>query len=168
MFVAESIEDIVDHSDIYMNKEIEKGVINYFTSKKDKTHFSNRYADTVNKLMTINESNFLVESTSLKNKIIKSKFSMLIKFGKIYLRQIGSYMITNDDYSITQEVITDKLIYPEDWSNKDINITKYPNGVHYYASIGNVDVVGSGGMKKWNSYDSAMRNAKVFLSKLTR
>jgi len=71
---------------------------------------------------------------------------------------------------IIKTIERDDLIFPlnddeEKYSEKDISIKKWDEGNHYYAKIKHIDVV-IDDIVKWNTYDEAMRNAKIYLSEL--
>ena len=56
-----------------------------------------------------------------------------------------------------------ELIFPE-FKKSDIRISKFPQGHHYYAFVGNVQVK-NGDICKWNTYDEAYRQAKQYIKK---
>ena len=55
------------------------------------------------------------------------------------------------------------LVFPE-FSEKDIRITKFPYGRHYYAYIGMTEVK-DGDEIKWNTYEEAYKRAKAYITK---
>lgn len=54
------------------------------------------------------------------------------------------------------------------YTEKDIKITKFDGGKHYYATIGGIEVVDQWGDKKWNTHDFAERTAKKYLETLNK
>lgn len=51
--------------------------------------------------------------------------------------------------------------FPE-YTDKDIKVTKWPGGSHYYARVGGIDVE-IDGITKWHTYMSAYNSAKEFI-----
>lgn len=59
----------------------------------------------------------------------------------------------------TYEIISEKEIYTKD----DIKIMRWPNGYHWYAKIGQIDVV-IDGEQKWNAKWEAQEKAEQYLN----
>lgn len=88
----------------------------------------------------------------------------MIRFGNILLRENSSYMIFNEDrYEILESFDREEMIYPH-YSESDIKITQWKGGQHYYAKLGNMTVVDEDGNQKWDSFNEAYKQAKMFLS----
>jgi hypothetical protein len=71
-------------------------------------------------------------------------------------------MYLNDHYENFSSISLNEMIYPT-YTEKDINITKWPGGKHYYARIGNMQVMDENGDTKWNTYERAFEVAKKYL-----
>jgi len=74
---------------------------------------------------------------------------------------------------IVKTVERDELIFPtretdEKYSEKDISVSQWTYGNHYYAKIGKWDVVDEEGNTKWNTKQEAQRQAKIFLEQLNK
>lgn len=77
-----------------------------------------------------------------------------------YMNRVGGMCAKLHD--ITQETKADD--FPLCFVQDDIRIIQWPGGDHYYAKIGDEDVVWEN-KQKWNSRSEAMKAAKRFLKK---
>ena len=85
------------------------------------------------------------------------------EYGAIYINRNGGYhMRTSGDIEYAF-VHRDKIIFPE-YTKKEIKISKFPYGQHYYAHIGDLEVR-DGDTIKWNTYEEAYRQAEKFLNR---
>jgi len=160
---CKDIETLIEHTEKYMNTEIERGVKDWFKSQKG--HLTTNYASAVEKMMIFTGNNFIKESTIMENKIFQGKLKMLLKFGTLYLRENGSYMVHSDSLIIIDKKVMDEMVWPE-YTVDDIKISKWDGGSHYYAKIGRMDVTDADGNVKWNTHKEAKRHALVFFENL--
>lgn len=101
-------------------------------------------------------------------KLIEETFTMpVIKVfrerGEILAwRNLFSFAPTGG-YTYLKEVDSDVLVFPDEcYTEDDIKITCWPGGRHWYAKLGNKDVVINNEVK-WNSYDRAEEAANEYL-----
>ena len=95
--------------------------------------------------------------------IAKRNADMKERLNKGYILVIqknGSY------FSCKKEEI--KIIENSKLSEKDIKITRWKNGKHWYAKVGMHDVIDEKGNVKWNSFDEAYKEAKKFLNNINK
>jgi hypothetical protein len=172
MFRCINFEQLVEHENTFMKSQIEMGVKDYFRLHVECNglgHCDTYYGSLLDELIKIKGGNILTTGTSIENEIFNGKKKALLKFGGIYLREIGSYMPITDKYSILETIETENFVYPgNNFTKDDIRIIQWRNGLHYYAKIGNYDVVDYGGKQKWNSHDEAMIVAKEYLKRLNK
>lgn len=108
-------------------------------------------------MMDLNE--FMVD------KVFKVKLDIVTKGQTIYINKCGGFMPSLDpDFTIHETVTSEDFAFPA-YTEADIKITRWPNGVHYYARIAHLDVRVDGEMK-WKSYEIAREKALLFLKKL--
>jgi len=68
------------------------------------------------------------------------------------------------DFKVLRTINCDKIEWPhEKYTKKDIKVVKWPNGIHYYAKIGMVDVVDDYGNMKWLTAKEAEKCANKYL-----
>lgn len=166
MFECKHINDLMEHTERYMNTVIKAGVRDYFRSSlKTSGHYKTFWANSMVQMASINNKSPMMAGHELENKILAGKIKTLLNHGTIYLRENGSYTILTKDMSIKDRLVMDKMIYPN-YTEEDIRITKWPNGEHFYASIGNFDVVDESGNQKWDSESEAREHAMKYLKTL--
>ena len=99
-------------------------------------------------------------ATHLENDFFKTKAKDLLREGKIYCDDDYTYFTTNKEPISTIE--KNKMVYPQ-YSIEDIRIINWgEHGKHFYAKIGNYDVVVDD-LQKWDSHDEAYEYAVKFL-----
>lgn len=86
-----------------------------------------------------------------------SQYENLKQYGSIYINRNGG---STCDLEYTQFCRRKNLVFPE-FSTKDIRITKFKNGTHYYAYVGDVQVR-DGDILKWDTQDDAYSAAITF------
>jgi len=158
-FMAKDFLDIFHiHEKIYPTL-LEEAVHDIVEDRKMKRHFRTHLGNAVSTLAKLNETSPLVtELPNLVSKIRNGQYKILADYGHVLIRESGSYMALTSNYEITEEVVKETLSFPER-SLTDIRIIQWPNGTHYYAKIGNEDVVDEDGNQKWNTHDEAYEKA---------
>lgn len=83
--------------------------------------------------------------------------------GKILLiNQVFGFGFLNDSIEVLETVTKKEYIFPDQWSKDNIRIIKWTQGKHYYAKIGNQDVV-IDDIQKWKTRKQAYKKALEFL-----
>jgi len=91
--------------------------------------------------------------------VFKDQLKTIEKYGRIYIQQSGSYFPKHVDTIEYGEIIeSDTYTWP-----KQIRVIQWPNGEHYYAKIGDIDVVWEG-EQKWSCKSEALEKAQIFLN----
>jgi hypothetical protein len=98
------------------------------------------------------------------NDVIEAKLKAILNGDVIYVYETCQWFVKPDSCKIIQTTQNKNLQYPK-YSIDDIRIIKWPNGSHYYAKIGNTDVVFKN-IQKWNSAEEAMSAAKRYLKNI--
>lgn len=91
--------------------------------------------------------------------IAQQQLDRIHEDGAIYINSVGGY---HSKATYNQYVVKDKLIFP-DFKSSDIKIEQFPGGTHWYAYVGNMQVI-NGDIRKWNSYKEAYEYAKKYVS----
>jgi len=113
-----------------------------------------------------------IEPLSLDEILLRSK----ILYGRVLSDQLkdicnGCSLAINDKGGYFPIKITDHIYIVssndiKEFTVKDIKISRWANGRHFYAKVGNIDVVDSDGNVKWNTHYAAKRESNRFLEKL--
>lgn len=154
MLECDNIMTLIEHSEKY-NGYLVQGFESLISSDYDKP---TRHGEAIRCVAQSEGTSILVGAMSLENKIFQSKLKAINTFGKIYLRENGSYTTEGKTFTIIGVVEKDDIKYPN-YTNKDIKVSQWKNGTHYYAKIGNMDVIDEYGNHKWDSYDEAFNMA---------
>lgn len=92
-----------------------------------------------------------------------------IENGKdIYLTQgLSVFLMSNQFYRITAEIDRDKLTFPDEEKPTldDVRYIMWPGGEHYYAKVGNLDIVDVNNRQKWNTKKEAEKAAAWFIER---
>lgn len=113
------------------------------------------------KISELNNVPFQIASLQCENDLLNTRLSLFHKRGSILLSNKIKHLDPNT-FKVVDELIKNNITWPT-YSINDIKIVQWPNGEHYYAKIGNMDIVDDKGNQKWNTYDEAFLNAKKFL-----
>jgi len=101
----------------------------------------------------------------LRTRAIQSQLKYIYEGRKIIFNDVGGYMLLEDDDVIVDKIVMKNMAKP-DFSEKDIKISRFTEGQHYYAKIGFLDVIDEYENVKWNTHKEAMNAAKTFLKNL--
>jgi hypothetical protein len=127
------------------------------------------------------ETRFLVENIKeTKNKSLADDCKILDEFTTAYVKffiNYGSFVVSpnwafrdiDNTFEILDKIESKFFIFPEDkkkLTSKDISVTKWPEGKHWYAKVGSHCVINDIGESKWNSYNQAQIEAEKFLDKI--
>ena len=122
MLKCDNEELLIEHSEIFMQQEVKKGIYDFIKEGGSKTVWGN--------WMKVYQNNFgksgLEVSSELEMKILLSKIQSLHKYGAIYLRENGSYMILSKNMTIDYSIESGEMKYPE-----DINVFKLMERIGY-------------------------------------
>ena len=187
MFVPQNLNDVEDfHRQYVLNicdKEFEdcvKSVVKYgdnsFCKNTEKQFFNGNHAESVFQTgltyqLQLNKDN--KSWIELANDMVVQVYYNRIKsFNKgttlMYRRDsLVSTPLIEKIHNIIETKYISKIEFPilERPTENDINIINWPGGKHYYAKVGNYDVVVNG-VQKWNTKYEAREAAKTFINSL--
>ena len=111
----------------------------------------------------LSESEQILES--LCNKVMSDTCTILELFNiKMYLGSLSGSLQRVAEQEIRDQEELKEIERESDI--KKIRTFKWPAGKHFYAKIGNIDVVDKNGEVKWNSDIQARKAAKWFIENL--
>jgi hypothetical protein len=94
-----------------------------------------------------------------------ARVETLQKFGECYLANgVAQYGFSKENDEICETILSEEFVYPTQRlaTMDDVRIIQWPGGAHYYAKIGNFDVVHDG-KQKWDSEIEAKKAAYWFI-----
>lgn len=187
MFVPQNLNDVEDfHRQYVLNicdKEFEdcvKSVVKYgdnsFCKNTEKQFFNGNHAESVfqtgltYKLQLNKDNKSWIELAN--DMVVQVYYNRVKSFNNgttlMYRRDgIVSTPLVENTHNIIETKYVSKIEFPilERPTENDINIISWPEGKHYYAKVGNYDVV-INGVQKWNTKYEAREAAKTFINSL--
>ena len=176
------IENWLQLYDWYMevqSKRVGSAVMNFLSSKEfhylvsDKPHRKNHFTTEFGVLL-LKESE---RQFALGNKVglhslvvflgdtmMNDKIEQLNKGITLYINRVGGYAPGCKKFEEIDFLLKDDFIFP-DYTEKDVRVFQWANGIHWYAKIGDVDVVMKG-KQKWKTYEEAKSHATKILKDL--
>ena len=93
--------------------------------------------------------------------VLSGQIKSILNGEKLVINENGGYLPIKPDqeYKITE-------ISGERFTTKDIKIKKWWGGKHWYAKVGNIDVVDTDGNVKWNTEQYAYDMALKYMNQL--
>ena len=139
------------------------------TSKEvQRDHFTNPITSAAVMLAQIEfnsggkDRSFIDALTDLLSKVERNQMSSLAKGEILYIRNIGSYVPEDGTrYDILQYFESDKLVFPQ----SSVRFIQWDGGTHWYAKIGNTDIVVDG-EQKWDSKKEAQSAVQKYLTEV--
>lgn len=171
----ESVQDIIDHFNKICGREFKEGFEDYINNvvvKKDhngepylysRNHSSSVWRNTVELCeMKLKGLNWLDGATSLEKKTFEDRIKMFNKGKAIYFRDGLPYYCANVHPTYEDEVWKKTLEYPYEYQYDDCRFIQWPDGRHWYAKCGNIDIVDRYGRQKWSDKSYAQKIAKAW------
>ena len=169
----ESVQDVIDHFKKICGREFKEGFEDYKDNvvvKKDSdgnpylysmNHSSSVWRNAVELCeMKLKGLNWLNGSTSLEDRTFKDRIEMFNKGRAIYFRDGLPYYCANEHPTYEEEVWKETLEYPYEYQYDDCRFIQWPDGRHWYAKCGNIDIVDKYGRQKWRDKSYAQEIAK--------
>ena len=166
MLVVDSAEMLVDYY-LLTHKSVVQDAYEDFRKahgeRPDNPHYTNQYTVAAAMIAELNELSFFNGMNRLFDRVVKNQLEAIRKYGRIYIRSIGSYSSCGEDYLVMDEYVSNEIIYPEE----KVRFLQWPGGRHWYAKIGKTDIIVDG-EQKWNTKSAAERAAKRFMTETWR
>lgn len=183
-FHPQTEEQLIEHFKKVMGAEIKAGMDDWVKSSHKiadsskpegywmyHAHPVTPWSRVVTSMLELEGGTFLEMSLKLENEVINNRLHNFRCGKDLYLDNgvVETRML--DDDEVVGECYKDELVYPveaqihlEDvrymqWNMPDLNI----KGTHWYAKIGNTDIVDKDGNMKWNTKAEAEKAAEWFI-----
>jgi len=114
----------------------------------------------------LSSGNFFFDRGKLIAEVEKSFRDTFKECGCIFINQLGGCLPSRDGMTITNEIVksVEDIIFPE-FIEKDIRITKWEGGTHYYVYVGPYNIVYKG-TRKWNTEKEAKEIGNLALDRI--
>lgn len=170
----ESVQDITDHFKKICGREMQQGFNDFVDNvrfiKNDKgeneilskNHSSSLWRCAVEFSMECHGGSWMEHSQSLEDRTYQHRIKMFLDGHDIYLADGLTINVPIETPEYEEEKWSDELVYPYKFDYDDVRFIKWPDGRHWYAKIGSIDIVDKHGNQKWNDKYYAMNVAKAF------
>ena len=169
----EKVQDIIDHFEKICGREFKEGFEDFRDNvvvKKDNNgepylysinHSSSVWRNAVELCeMKLKGLNWLDGATSLEKRTFEDRINMFDKGKAIYFMDSLPYYCANVQPTYEDEVWKKTLEYPYEYQYDDCRFIQWPNGRHWYAKCGDIDIVDKYGNQKWSDKSYAQQIAK--------
>jgi len=129
-------------------------------------HYTNFYPSMIAIIASLKEDTFINTMAKLNGESIQHQLKLLIDGNILFFNCNGGFTfdtINYKRYNVLEIIEKDKLIFPQIKKLSDVRYIKWPAGKHWYAKIGNLDILDSEGNQKWDTKKEAIKAAKEFL-----
>lgn len=109
-----------------------------------------------------NHESFFNAAQSIHFNLFNQQAQAIKESGGIYINSVGGYHRKESKPVNYTYCHSEKLVWPK-LTEKDIRVSKFEGGQHYYAKVGNVEVRDENGIK-WDSYEQAYKKALELLN----
>jgi len=148
-----------------IKKKIQKG-IRYHCASEDEyaVEFTLLHGRQDDRLTVVDDC-FLIS-----DKLLGSYSHYFFDQGMIFITEEGAIRpLVGMEYEVLKTSENNVLVWPsEKYTKSDINVFRWPGGKHYYAKVGNVEVISLDGQSKWSDVKEAERQASLFLRRINK
>jgi len=167
-FKPETLEDVIEHFKKFCGREFEQGFNDFKDNtiiKEDyngekyiysKNHSSSHWRNAVELTMRIKDQSWLEVACSLEDKTYKDRIKRFIDGKPMFFTDGLPYYPPIDWPEYNEEVWKDELEFPYEYNFENVRFIQWPGGRHWYAKLGNIDIVDKYGYQKWNDKYYAM------------
>lgn len=162
-FKPESVDDVMEHWHKYVGAVMRSGAKELFdqvicaAEGKICKHSHSYWAETIKEINALKNEPIWKTATEIENELLQNRLKMMCNGDEIYLSdELTVFMLTDGITEVVDEVYSDTLVYPShDYHIEDVRYIQWPGGYHWYAKIGNMDIVYEQGNQKWNTRKEA-------------
>lgn len=172
-FVPQSLEQLQEHWEKYVGSEIKSGtkeILNNISNTikgRLSEHYRTTWGSLIEQVSAMKEKSYLESAVEEENNLWKNRVDWFNKYGEIYLSDgLTMFMLVDGFTEVKEHVYKDILEFPSEKYNIDnVRYIQWDGGKHWYAKIGNLDIVVDG-EQKWNSKLEAEIAVKQYFKNL--
>ena len=167
LLVIDNIIDLFDYHKNFLESQIPNAWDNLYKVQQHKAHLNSNLSILINfEAEHYNNKKSFIELTGVvSEKIFQTKKEAIDKYGKIYISKIGGFFPHSKDIEVLDEFESNSVIFPN-YSEEDIRVKQWENGTHWYAYVGDFQVITEKDVRKWDSKLEALKEAKYYLYKI--
>lgn len=126
----------------------------------DGSHICNaEHSMIVNRLALDETRKTVIDDCRILDEFLEGYLCIFNKLSRIVVSPNNSFRHIDDTFEILQTVYRDEIIFPIS-SENDIKVSRWPNGSHWYVTIGNHVL-----SQKYTTYEAGMTAGKEYLKK---
>lgn len=178
----ETKQDIIDHFNIIIKKHFEEGIKDRMSSThiwknhlgpgKDYIyveHPTTEWAKAVEQCMYIWGLSWVDTANKLEKITYNNRlntFDKLSAQNKTFYLCNGLSIFYCSDVKYDDEVWSDKMEYPikDVYTIDDVRYIQWKGGSHWYAKVGNIDIVDQDDRQKWDTKEEAIKAAQNWIN----
>ena len=107
-------------------------------------------------------------ANELLTEAINGRIKDIDKYGECYLANgVQCFGFSKSSHEICDSIFSDEFVYPTQRpaTMNDVRIIVWNGGKHFYAKVGNFDIVDSKGNQKWNTESEAKAAAEEYIKR---
>lgn len=164
-FKPESADDIMEHWRKYVSAEMKSGMqevvanLQRMAEGKLTEHYRSYWGSLVSLKSSIKNEPIWKTASDMENETLRTRLAMMWNGDEIYLPNgLQVFSLVKGFTEVVDEIYTDKLEYPNHkYKIEDVRYIQWNGGIHWYAKVGNMDIVDEQGNQKWNTKDEAVK-----------
>lgn len=172
-FKPETKEDVDEHWNKYVACEINDGVKEYVDHLKAHAegayigHYTTQWGSLIASLTDVTEQPSIVRIMKEETELYYNRMRDINAGRDIYLSEgLTVFMLTEGYTEIIEHYYSDVLAFPhEKYTLDNVRFIMWDGGKHWYAKIGNIDIVDQTGNQKWNTKEEATQAAIEYLKR---
>lgn len=174
---AENKRDIIDHFNVIMKREFKEGFYDRLDNitickgvdgkKMFVGHPTAPWSKAIECYMQIWQCSWIEAANKLEEETLQNRLKMFENGKLIYLKDGLTYTtFYNIEPEIEDECYKVEMEFPKKdvYTIDDVRYIQWKDGSHWYAKVGNIDVVDVFGNQKWDTKDEAIKWAKMFIN----
>jgi len=161
MILIETMEDLYEYFETIATTRVKDAAQDILETAKTGGHNRTRIGGFAQTMANHTNQGAIMVLCDLVGKVQASQIMKVAQGIKLAINPGGGYFPIPENAKV-------KKIAVCKYTEKDINITKFDGGKHYYATIGGAEVIDEWGDKKWNTYEFAEKTSKKYLEILNK
>jgi hypothetical protein len=161
MLLIENMEDLYEYFETLATTRVKEAAQDILETAKTGSHNRTRIGAFAQTMQNHTGQGAIHVLCEVAGRVQATQIMKVAQGIKLAVNPSGGYFTIPENAKIEQ-------IPMFKYTEKDINITKFDGGKHYYATIGGLEVVDEWGDKKWNTYAYAEQIAKKYLKNLNK
>lgn len=162
--LAEDADTVEKHWKSYAASYMREGVHQLFNERRG--HYTNNFATAVSVYANVMHYPIIEALVHIENEALRGRFDMSLKGIVFYLDKGMTCLVNNPTIEIVETIIKDTLVFPDEerLDIDDVRYMQWAGGIHWYAKVGNLDIVDEHNNQKWNTEGEAHKAAEWFVN----